>query len=343
MAIDPKYDPFRITQPTSQTTTAKTQMDSNNGLFFVEPKPSAIQPAPKPKTTNSTEATLVKPPIQNVVSPAGLDYYSPRMVESQLGQFQNSLNSIDQLIANYQKKQSGIAGMSGAQIAQQLRNYGVKDSGDSDYEDPEVRSNNEVLLSKYLDDAINQQLKKQDAIGKQILTVTQGGYKQQEKELTKGLTYGEQELNKLIDERLGLLIGETQRQANELRTQTGQVAADQGLTRSTFAQRAQEDVALQEQNQLAQTRLEGQQAHNTIANFRQKTLEGIQNRREQLQNQFSLDQVKTAQDLAFTFDAGALQSYYQTELAKLQEDAADSGLLGGLLGGLVEGVVGIFT
>lgn len=289
---------------------------------------------PKPKTAVPIDSPLVRPRT-TIETRDPSKFYNPKAADRTLEGYQEQFNQGQQQLQSLADRQGQIGAYSDQALEKLLRGYGLKYSDD--------RANDEQTLNKYLEAQIQSTLKKQSKLQQLSRDLTLAGFQYQEGALGKQLDTEQTALNKLIEEQLGLNISETEQQADLVRGETGALAEDRGLLRSTFAQRAIEDVGLQEQKQIAQQRLTASEAQKAIKEYKEDTLDAIKAKRQALQNQFSLAQVKTSEDLLFNYDVTALQNELNNQLMQLQEDANDPGLFGGILGGVAGGLIGFFT
>ena len=103
--------------------------------------------------------------------------------------------------------------------------------------------------------------------------------------------------------------------------QTGAQFAERGLLRSTFAQKAFEDVQIKQLEVTGESRLQTEEAVSGLKSFKEGIEKDIENKRKQIESAETVDQLNAyANEFQFLKETEMKQKF-QEELAKMQIDA----------------------
>lgn len=163
------------------------------------------------------------------------------------------------------------------------------------------------------------------------------------KSLKSGLNAQVTATQRAIDAQLANLLNDTGFRADTARATTGEAAAARGLERSTFGQRAVGDITQGELEQKTTQRLQAESQKMAVGQRAEEVGQKLTQAERELRSAKTMAEIKTAQDIGFSFDQNEIQNNLNAELQKLQLDQRQSQVFSNLLGGLGSGLAKIFT
>jgi len=152
---------------------------------------------------------------------------------------------------------------------------------------------------------------------------------------------GEREaaVERTLQERLGGIEALTEQEG----IQTGEQAAASGLSRSTFAQRAQEGVTLREQQRKGQARGEAAAEISEIARTEQKLQEDIRKRRAQTELEIEFGDLQTLVRQKDFLTAQGAEQRFQAEFGQLQLESQRKQQMASTFGSFASSAATIFA
>lgn len=165
-----------------------------------------------------------------------------------------------------------------------------------------------------------------------------GRLKTREEELKAELSGIKSEYDMAIDRQLGNMLSELGYRADTARQGAGAAYAERGLTRSTFANDAVNEVTLNQLEGSGEQRLAAANQKEALRTGIEKTQDDITRQRRGLAQRQDLTELSAVEDMGFSFDEAAFKRDLEGRLFQMELDGEHKAFTSQLIGGLVGGV-----
>lgn len=176
-----------------------------------------------------------------------------------------------------------------------------------------------------------------DVIGEKI-----AGAGMREEDIKQGLGTVGDLVSQLLNQKLQEKFGNITEQAGQIRSGVGASLAARGLNQGSIGGQHIAQTYLAEQADKSAARTAAAETGGNVGRSIDDVVKQIDDRRRQIATKKTLAEAQTASDVAFDFDAGAINEKFKADIAKLDADNQSSGFLASLAGGLLGGAAKLF-